>query len=67
MSKKARSLRVAECKTMIGHHEKISLSRQCYLLGVVRSTYYYQPQPTDEVELILLRQKDFGYLVAIID
>jgi len=47
---------------MIGHHGKLSQSRQCHLLGVARSTYYYQPQPADEGELILLRQMDEQYL-----
>lgn len=47
---------------MIGRHGKLSQSRQCHLLGVARSTYYYQPQPTDEGELILLRQMDEQYL-----
>ena len=47
---------------MIGLHEKLSQSRQGHLLGVARSTYYYQPQPTDESELILLRQMDEQYL-----
>jgi len=47
---------------MIGHHGKLNQSRQCHLLGVARSTYYYQPQPIDESELILLRQMDEQYL-----
>ncbi|SFQ01885.1 putative transposase, partial [Nitrosomonas cryotolerans] len=47
---------------MIEHHEKLSQSRQCHLLGVARSSYYYQPQPTDGSELILLRQMDEQYL-----
>ncbi len=36
---------------MIERHDKLSHVRQCYLLGLVRSTYYYQHQPTSDVEL----------------
>jgi hypothetical protein len=27
------------------HHPRLSIQQQCELLGVPRSTYYYQPQP----------------------
>ncbi len=47
---------------MIERHNKLSHVRQCYLLGLARSTYYYQPQPASDVELVLLRKIDEQYL-----
>jgi putative transposase len=47
---------------MIEPHDKLSHVRQCYLLGVARSTYYYQPQPASNVDLVLLRKMDEQYL-----
>ena len=40
----------------------MSLQRQCELLGVPRSTYYYQPRPESAENLRLLRQLDELYL-----
>lgn len=61
-SQKARSLSAAERKMMIGRHDKLSRVRQCHLLGLARSTYYYQPQPVSDVDLVLLRKMDEQYL-----
>lgn len=47
---------------MIEHHGKLRQSRQRHLLGIARSTNYYQPQPADEGELILPRQMDEQFL-----
>ena len=33
---------------MIEPHDKLSITQQCQLLGLPRSTYYYQPQPFND-------------------
>ena len=43
---------------MIEPHDKLSISQQCHLLGLPRSTYYHQPQPFNDEELALLRLMD---------
>ncbi|MCC6422168.1 MAG: IS3 family transposase [Phycisphaerales bacterium] len=43
-------------------HRRISLSRQCGLLGLNRSTVYYQPRPGDELNERLMRLIDEQYL-----
>ena len=40
----------------------MSIGRQCELLGLARSSYYYQPQPESEENLALLRRLDELYL-----
>lgn len=47
---------------MIEPHDKLSQVRQCQLLDLARSTYYYQPQPVNDGELVLLRKMDEQYL-----
>ena len=47
---------------MIEPHDKLSITQQCHLLGLPRSTYYYQPQPFNDEELALLRLMDEQYL-----
>ena len=47
---------------MIEPHRKLSKARQCELLRLPRSSYYYQPRPIDDAELALLRQMDAQYL-----
>lgn len=47
---------------MIELNEKLSQTRQCQLLSLARSTYYYRPQPASDVELALLRKMDEQYL-----
>ncbi len=47
---------------MIELNDKPSRVRQCHLLGLARSTYYYQPQPATDTELTLLRKMDEQYL-----
>ena len=47
---------------MIEPNEKLSQTRQCQLLNLARSTYYYQPQPATDEGLALLRQMDEQYL-----
>jgi putative transposase len=43
-------------------HPQLSLQCQCQLLGVSRSSYYYQPKKISEEELKLLRLLDEQYL-----
>jgi putative transposase len=42
--------------------QKLSKSRQCRLLGVGRSTYYYQPKGTSALDLKLMELIDRQYL-----
>jgi putative transposase len=42
-------------------HEQLSLTRQCELLGLARSSWYYQPRPVSEENLALLRLLDEQY------
>lgn len=42
-------------------HPQISIERQCTLLGLARSTYYYQPVPVPEEDLLLMRLLDEQY------
>jgi putative transposase len=42
-------------------HLQLSLQRQCQILGVSRSSYYYQPKEISEEELKLLRLLDEQY------
>lgn len=49
-------------KHMIERHKRLSKAQQCKLLGLSRSTYYYQPQPVNEDTLGLLRLMDEQYL-----
>jgi putative transposase len=44
------------------HHPELSVQRQCELLGLPRSTFYYQPRPESAENLQLLRRLDELYL-----
>lgn len=43
-------------------HPELSIRRQCELLGLNRSTYYYTPVPETPLNLALMRQIDTQYL-----
>jgi putative transposase len=43
-------------------HPHLSVVQQCQLLGIARSSYYYQPQSLSQEELTLLRLLDQQYL-----
>jgi putative transposase len=43
-------------------HPQLSVQKQCQLLGVNRSSYYYQPKEISEEELTLLRLLDEQYM-----
>jgi len=48
---------------MIEHpHKYLSISSQCSLLGLTRSSYYYQPKGESEFNLELMRLMDEHYL-----
>ena len=40
----------------------LSVNRQCELLGLVRSSYYYDPRPESEYNLLLMRLIDEQYI-----
>ena len=61
-SRQARSLSVSQHRAMIGPDTDLRVSQQCRLLGLSRSTYYYQPAPVTADGLVLLRQMDEQYL-----
>jgi putative transposase len=39
-------------------HPQVSIARQCELLDVARSSYYYEPVPESEEDLRLMRLLD---------
>ena len=43
-------------------NQQLSISRQCRILDVRRSSYYYQPKPLNLEELDLMRKIDERYL-----
>jgi len=43
-------------------HPQLSVQNQCQLLGVSRSSYYYEPKEVSEEELTLLRLLDEQYM-----
>ena len=43
---------------MIAPEAGLSVSRQCALLGVARSSFYYRPRPKSAEELELLKRLD---------
>ena len=53
---------MAERKTMINRTHALSVVRQCQILGLSRSTAYYQPAPVSAADLVLMRQIDALHL-----
>ena len=43
-------------------HPELSIERQCDLVGLARSSYYYQPAPANAADLHLMRLLDEQYL-----
>jgi putative transposase len=37
------------------NHSQLSLARQCELVSIARSSYYYRPKPESELNLELMR------------
>ena len=47
---------------MVSKDESLPISRQCQLLDISRSSYYYRPQPVSDEELALMKLIDQCYL-----
>ena len=45
---------------MIAPEAGLSVSRQCTLLGIARSSFYYRPRPESAEELDLLKRLGFS-------
>ena len=43
---------------MMDRQHDLSLTRQSCLLGISRGSYYYQPRPTSQTDLALMRRID---------
>jgi putative transposase len=43
---------------MIDKGDKLPITRQCEILDVSRSTFYYKPVPLSQAEIDLMRQID---------
>ena len=43
-------------------HPKLSIGRQCALLGLPRASYYHRPAPEPDHNLRLMREIDKTYL-----
>ncbi|MPW11068.1 IS3 family transposase [Paraburkholderia sp. CNPSo 3155] len=54
----ARQGGVAERKAMIDRAHALPIAQQARLVGIARSSVYYQPQPVNETELKLMRRID---------
>jgi transposase-like protein len=52
----ARHLPIAARRAMIAPEAGLSVSRQCALLGIARSSVYYRPRPESAAELELLKR-----------
>ncbi len=53
---------MAQKKELVCKGEKLSISRQCKLLGLNRSSYYYQSRGEKEENLELMKEIDKEYL-----
>src|SRR5437870_3597244 len=54
----ARHLPIAERRAMIAPEAGLSVIRQCALLGIARSSFYYRPRPESAEELELVKRLD---------
>jgi putative transposase len=59
--KKVRGFALEPRRQLIGSDTKLSLSKQCELLGVGRSGWYYQPRGENAENLALMRALDVLY------
>ena len=42
---------------MVSKEDVLPITRQCELLDLARSTYYYMPEPVSDEELALMKRK----------
>lgn len=49
---------------MIDTEENLSIIKQCELMGLARSSYYYEPVPESELNLQLMKMIDKQYLIT---
>lgn len=62
MAKKNSSRSIEEKRALIEPaHPHLSVTRQCELLELARASYYYQPMPESEENLLLMRLLDEQY------
>jgi putative transposase len=47
---------------VVPNHPKLCIQRQCELLGINRSSYYYEPKEVSTEEFTLLRRLDEQYI-----
>ncbi|NCO53570.1 MAG: IS3 family transposase, partial [Deltaproteobacteria bacterium] len=62
LARKARLMSQKQLRQMIEPRHEPSISRQCRLLGISRSSFYYVPRPMDSEDLELMRLIDEQYL-----
>lgn len=55
---RARSLPLNQRRGLVTKADKLSIRRQCQLLGVNRSSHYYKPVPDSALELSLMQKID---------
>jgi putative transposase len=55
---RARALPRPERQALIDRESKVSVTNQCQLLGLSRSSVYYRPRGVDEGDLLLMRRID---------
>lgn len=60
-SKKIKHLPMEERKRCIEMHRDLPISRQCKLIGIARSSYYYKPRAESELNIELMRLIDEQY------
>ncbi|WP_429555246.1 IS3 family transposase [Paraburkholderia sp. MM5477-R1] len=58
LGKRARQGGIAERKAMIDREHALPVSRQVRLVGIARSSAYYQPHPVSEADQKLMRRLD---------
>ena len=64
---RARQMSRAEKRAMIDpSHKHLSVVQQCGLLGLGRSSFYYQPVQDNAVDLVLMAAIDRQFLEALI-
>jgi putative transposase len=59
--KKIEFLNIEDLKLMINIDSKLSIRHQCEIIGLNRSTYYYEPEPVSDEIIILMNLLDKQY------